>query len=348
MINTQVNIHHIKSNFSNNLSKGKLLNLKDMNLPLEKDFPLEVSLIRNWHRCINQLNFLNFNIPQLEEIFIHSPTNIVYKTFNTQFSKDSDITQEDLQLAYEILTLKNNISWNYKNPFVSFYYKHNQINLRISLTHFSISPNGLSKCFIRLVSNQKVSITKFSTLYTEDFFKDLMKQKKNILIAGSTGSGKTTFLNSLLSYSDPNEHLIILEDTNEIQVPHPNTTKLLADNSLEEKSLNTFMSYSMRMSPKRIVLGEIRSSEVESYLLAMNTGHNGLLSTVHANTAKDALERLALLFKIYSRQDLSYELVLKLVCNNINNVIFLDNKEIKEVINVFGSEKEQIFYESII
>ena len=107
------------------------------------------------------------------------------------------------------------------------------------------------------------------------------------------------------------------------------------------------MKYSMRMSPDRIILGEIRSAETESFLLAMNTGHNGLISTIHANSAKDAIERFALLFKIYSSKDLSYELVLKLICNNIDYVIFLKNKSVKEVISVYGSEDNQIFYENL-
>ncbi len=112
--------------------------------------------------------------------------------------------------------------------------------------------------------------------------------------------------------------------------------------------MNEYLSYSLRMSPDRIILGEIRSKEVESSLLAMNTGHNGFLTTIHANSAKDALTRLALLFKIYSAKDLSYELILKLVTQNIDYVIHMEDKKILEIIDVFGSNQENVFFEKIL
>jgi len=348
MNNQAVDINKMKCFFLESLSKGEIPEKEKLHFDSTGDHQLENNLLNHWYQNITTLCFLDFSIPHLEEIFIHSPTHIVYKTSFDKKNMDSDITQEDLQAAFEIMSLRQGIAWNYKNPFASFDLTHLNLRLRVTLCHFSLSPDKYSKCFIRILNSKTIPLHFFSQTHDLDFLKSFMGQKKNILIAGGTGSGKTTYINSLLQHIDQEDHLIILEDVNEITPPTQNTTKLLADNSKSEKSLNAYMSYALRMSPDRIVIGEIRAKEVESYLLAMNTGHNGLLSTVHANSAKDAIERIALLFKIYSNQDLSYELVLKLVCNNIDTVIFLENKIVKEVINLFGSEKEQIFYESLI
>ena len=341
-------IPEVKTYFFEELSKGKIIDLEAL-----KDFSnsnniLEYNLLGKWYSNINGLSFLNFDRKNLEEVFIHGPRNIVYKTKLQSINDESDITQEDLQASLEVLALEEGISWNYKCPFASFDISHKKKHLRVTLIHFSLTPNKLSKCFIRILNSRPIDLNQFDGDYDLELMKNLVKERKNILIAGSTGSGKTTYINSLLTNIPKDDHLVILEDVSEISPPNNRTTKLIADNTSPEKSLNAYMSYALRMSPDRIVLGEIRAKEVESYLLAMNTGHNGLLSTVHANSAKDAVERLALLFKIYSSQDLSYELVLKLVCNNIDTVVFLDNKKVVEIINLFGSEKEQIFFESII
>ncbi|MEX1098909.1 MAG: ATPase, T2SS/T4P/T4SS family, partial [Bacteriovoracaceae bacterium] len=121
-------------------------------------------------------------------------------------------------------------------------------------------------------------------------------------------------------------------------------TRLVARDERPD-DLKSFMSHAMRMSPERIVLGELRSGEVEPYLLAMNSGHKGVLSSIHANSALDAIHRVALLARLYSSNPLEYELVLKLVCQNIDAVVYMENKKVKEIIEVFGSEGNQIFYE---
>ena len=107
------------------------------------------------------------------------------------------------------------------------------------------------------------------------------------------------------------------------------------------------MTNSLRMSPDRIVVGEMRSDEVEPFLLAMNTGHKGLLSTIHANNAVDTLHRIALMFKVYSAKDLAFDLVLKLAATNIDAVVYLKNKKVVEIIQVFGSEQSNIFFDTL-
>ena len=341
-----INLEQVKAEFTSKVNKAQLASIKDLTFKIPKEQELEISILERWFSLVAEFKFLDSIPPNIEEIFIHSPTHIIYKVPGKKITTDSDITTSDLQLALEYLCLKNNISWNLQTPFVSFHARLFNRDVRVSLSHYCISSLNTSSCFIRFHSQQTHSLNNFG-VKDSDGIKQLIKDKKNILIAGSTGSGKTSFLNSVLQLTPSSEHIIILEDTVEISKPHENCTQLLAEND-KEKSLNQYMKNAMRMSPERLIIGEIRSKEVEPYLLAMNTGHKGLISTIHANCAKDALSRIALLFKIYSTQNLSYELILKLICTNIDTVVFLQDKKVEQIINVFGSEAENIFFEQIL
>jgi len=123
-----------------------------------------------------------------------------------------------------------------------------------------------------------------------------VKAKVNILISGGTGSGKTTLLNILSGYIPEGERIITIEDTAELQLQQSHVVRLETRTpNLEgtgEVSMRALVKNSLRMRPDRIVLGEVRGSEVIDMLQAMNTGHDGSLTTVHANSPRDALSRL--------------------------------------------------------
>jgi pilus assembly protein CpaF len=124
----------------------------------------------------------------------------------------------------------------------------------------------------------------------------LVRAKTNILISGGTGSGKTTLLNILSGYIPDGERIITIEDTAELQLQQSHVVRLeTRPPNLEGKgeiTMRALVKNSLRMRPDRIVLGEVRGSEVIDMLQAMNTGHDGSLTTVHANTPRDALARL--------------------------------------------------------
>jgi len=124
----------------------------------------------------------------------------------------------------------------------------------------------------------------------------MVKAKTNILISGGTGSGKTTLLNILSSYIPEHERIITIEDTAELQMQQSHVVRLETrpanSEGRGEISMRSLVKNSLRMRPDRIVLGEVRGGEVIDMLQAMNTGHDGSLTTVHANTPRDALGRL--------------------------------------------------------
>jgi len=125
-----------------------------------------------------------------------------------------------------------------------------------------------------------------------------VKARKNILVSGGTSTGKTTFLNALIREIPAQERLILIEDTPELQVGHENMIGLLAARSaLGEAriSANDLVAASLRMRPDRIILGELRGEEAYAFLRAVNTGHPGSMTTVHADSAERAIEQIVLL-----------------------------------------------------
>jgi pilus assembly protein CpaF len=124
----------------------------------------------------------------------------------------------------------------------------------------------------------------------------LIKAKVNVLISGGTGTGKTTLLNILSGYIPHNERIITIEDAAELQLQQPHVVRLeTRPPNIEGKgevSQRLLVINSLRMRPDRIILGEVRGAEAFDMLQAMNTGHEGSLTTVHANTPRDALTRL--------------------------------------------------------
>jgi pilus assembly protein CpaF len=124
----------------------------------------------------------------------------------------------------------------------------------------------------------------------------VVKGKLNVLVSGGTGSGKTTLLNILSGYIPPHERIVTIEDSAELQLQQPHIVRLeTRPPNIEQKGEVTqrdLVRNSLRMRPDRIVIGEVRAGEALDMLQAMNTGHEGSLSTVHANSPRDALSRL--------------------------------------------------------
>ena len=130
------------------------------------------------------------------------------------------------------------------------------------------------------------------------FLREVVKDRKTILISGGTSTGKTTFLNALLREVPVEERVIVVEDTAEVQLHGPNDLGLIAvKGELGEALINTddLLQAALRLRPDRILLGELRGKEAVSFLRAVNTGHPGSFSTIHANSTAGALEQLALM-----------------------------------------------------
>jgi type IV secretion system protein VirB11 len=133
---------------------------------------------------------------------------------------------------------------------------------------------------------------------TVGFLRAAVRGRKNIVISGGASTGKTTFLNSLLKEVPQEERLILIEDTPEVVIDHPNSVGLLAvrgETGEARVNVDDLVQATLRMRPDRIILGELRGPEAASFLRAVNTGHPGSITTVHADSARGAVDQLSLL-----------------------------------------------------
>lgn len=132
----------------------------------------------------------------------------------------------------------------------------------------------------------------------EAVLRKAVRERRNILVSGGTSSGKTTFLNALLAEIPAEERLVLIEDTEELRLRHANAVGLIAARGQlaeADVSAEDLLIAALRMRPDRIILGELRGHEAFTFLRAVNTGHPGSMTTIHADTPRRAIEQLALL-----------------------------------------------------
>jgi pilus assembly protein CpaF len=152
--------------------------------------------------------------------------------------------------------------------------------------------------------------------------------RKNILIAGGTGTGKTTLLNILGKFIPPDERILLIEDTSEIQMDQDNLVRFEArqpQNSLPAVSIRDLLKAALRHRPDRIILGEIRGGEAFDLLQLLNTGHSGSLSTVHATSARQGLARFTSCL-LQSGVDLPYKAIKTNIGDSVNVVVQLERR----------------------
>jgi type IV secretion system protein VirB11 len=153
-----------------------------------------------------------------------------------------------------------------------------------------------------------------------------VRNRRNILVSGGTSSGKTTFLNALLREIPPGERLIAIEDTPELQLHHPNSVGLLAVRGAMGEarvSPEDLLIASLRMRPDRIILGEVRGGEAMTFLRAINTGHPGSLSTIHADTPQGAIDQLVML-ALQAGSRMRWEDIERYVRRTVHLIVQLD------------------------
>lgn len=172
-----------------------------------------------------------------------------------------------------------------------------------SRVHIVLPPVSLSGPVITIRKFQKGGMTMDKLIRYREFpetlaplLSCLIKSRYSILIDGATNSGKSSLLNALAEYIEPDERIITIEDSAELQFHMDNLVRLETRDANAEGensiSMEDLIKASLRMRPSRIIVGEVRGREAVSMLMAFSTGHNGSLSSIHANSCRDALRRL--------------------------------------------------------
>ncbi|WP_455476209.1 P-type DNA transfer ATPase VirB11 [Bartonella sp. B17] len=166
-----------------------------------------------------------------------------------------------------------------------------------------------------------------------DFLEKCILYKRNIIIAGKTGSGKTTFARSLIEKVPVEERIITIEDVHEIFLPnHPNHVHMIYGNSTDRVSADECLDACMRQSPDRIFLAELRGNEAWEYLNSLNTGHPGSITTTHANSALQTFERCATLIKRSEiGRQLDIQMIKRVLYTTVDVVLFFKNRKLFEV-----------------
>ncbi|MGB5865482.1 MAG: CpaF family protein [Sulfitobacter sp.] len=187
------------------------------------------------------------------------------------------------------------------------------------------------------------------------FLEAIAEARMNVLISGGTGSGKTTMLNALSSYIDHRQRIVTIEDAAELQLQQEHVVRLETRPANSEGigaiSQRDLVRNALRMRPDRIVIGEVRGSEAFDMLQAMNTGHDGSMTTIHANTARDSLSRLEQMVSMIGG-DFPLSAIRGQISSGINIVIQLNrlsdgSRRIMSISEVTGLEGERIMMQDI-
>lgn len=167
----------------------------------------------------------------------------------------------------------------------------------------------------------------------QQFLERCVLSKRNIVIAGPTGSGKTTFARSLIEKVPAEERIVTIEDVHELMLPnHPNRVHMLYGSGQGRVSADECLTSCMRQSPDRIFLAELRGNEAWEYVNSLNTGHPGSITTTHANNALQTFERIATLIKKSDvGRGLDVEMIRTVLHTTIDVVLFFQRRKLVEV-----------------
>ncbi len=217
---------------------------------------------------------------------------------------------------------------------------------RVAVVGAPSSINGPSltiRKFNRWFSSDELIVSGSMPREVRDTIVRFMGERKNGIISGGTGSGKTTLMKALLDHIPAHERLVIIEQPAELKVSHPNSVRWEAVEAIPGQvaiTASELLAAALRHRPDRIIFGEIRNESGYDLLQAMNTGHSGTLSTIHAKSAWDALSRLSNL-ALSARPNLNHEFMRSETAEAIDFVLYCERdhmgrRRVRELIQVNG------------
>ena len=293
--------------------------------------PLEikgvVELVFNQMRRLDVIEpFINDR--EVTEIMINGPDRIfIEKNGEVQKTDVRFESRERLEDIIQVIVGKVNRSVNEAEPIVDARLEDGS---RVNVVLPPVALNG-PIVTIRKFPDKPMTIDdliRFGSITEEaaEFLDKLVKSKYNIFICGGTGSGKTSFLNALSGLIPPDERIVTIEDSAELQLSSiENLVRLETRNANTEGKgeikMKSLIKTSLRMRPERIIVGEVRGEEALDMLQAMNTGHDGSMSTGHANSTRDMLSRLETM--VLTAAPLPLDAIRKQIASALDIIIFL-------------------------
>ena len=315
----------------------------------------KVSIIKQVYSSIRGFGLLDtiINDDTITEVMINGPENVFIEQNGRLFKLDKQFeSQRRLEDIIQRIVGLAGREVNQANPICDTRLPDgSRVNVvlppialcgpTLTIRKFSKTPMTIEKLIAYGSITQEIA----------DVLELLVKAKYNIFIAGGTGSGKTTFLNALSNYIPKDERVITIEDSAELQIVGvENLVSLETRNAnasgAGQITIRDLIKSSLRMRPERIVVGEVRGGEALDMLQAMNTGHDGSLSTGHANSTEDMLSRLETMV-LQGSAGLPLEAIRQQIASAVDIIIHLSrlrdkSRKTMEITEVVGYENGQI------
>lgn len=295
--------------------------------------------------------------PQVTEIMVNGPNNVFIEKSGRLFEYERHFDNEDeLMRIIKTIVEKVNREINPSNPIADARLEDGS---RVSAVVKPIALNGpiltIRKFPETPMTIEQLLKWKSITEEAAELLNVLVKAKYNIFISGGTGSGKTTFLNALSNFIPEDERVITIEDSAELQIRNiKNLVRMETKNAnVEGKgqiTIRDLIKASLRMRPDRVVVGEVRGAEALDMLQAMNTGHDGSLSTGHANSTRDMLARLETMVLLGAEFPL--DAIRQQIASAIDIIVHLGrlrdrSRKVLEISEVTGYENGKITLNSL-
>jgi pilus assembly protein CpaF len=293
-----------------------------------------------------------FDDPQVSEIMVNGPSQIFIEKHGKLILTEAKYESE-LQLRLAINHIINPFGRyvNYKHPMVDAHLKDGS---RVNAIIPPVAQQG-SCISIRRFLKDKLSIQDLIdkgsiTQSMADFVGVCVAARLNIIVAGNTSSGKTTFLNILARSIPDHERIVTIEDSIELQMMQTHKVSLEARppdyNGDGQVTIRDLVKNSLRMRPDRIIVGEIRGGEALDMLQAMNTGHDGSMTTIHSNSSRDTLSRIETM-TLMAGFELPVLAIRKQISAAIDLIIYLNRfpdgtRKVTQIAEVAGMESEVI------
>lgn len=295
--------------------------------------------------------------PEITEIMVNGAEHIFYEKKGQLYASDKKFTSgEKLQDVIQQIAGINNRMINEASPIVDTRLKDgSRVNIVLQPIAIDGSAISIRKFPDRPFLMKDLIEMKAISDEAADFLRALVLSGYNIFISGGTGSGKTTFLNALSQFIPNDERIITIEDSAELQlIDKPNLVRLETRNANTEGvlpiTIRDLIKTALRMRPSRLIVGECRGAEALDVLQAMNTGHDGSLSTGHANSCKDMLVRLETM--VLMGMDLPLPAIRSQIASGIDILVHLGrlrdkSRKVLSITEILGYHEGEILLNDI-
>lgn len=345
--------------YSREISDEEMQDLIDGILIREgRKFPLSLGqkqrLRKELFYAVRKLDMLQELVDDTEitEIMINGPENIFIERKGrlSRFPRHFESKEKLEDVIQQIVAACNRVV-NEASPIVDARLENGS---RVNVVLSPVALNG-PIVTIRRFPDKPITmkdLAAFGSIPEElcSWLKELVEARYNIFISGGTGSGKTTFLNALSEYIPSEERIITIEDSAELQLLNlPNLVRMETRNAnvegCAEITIRDLIKTSLRMRPTRIIVGEVRGGEAIDMMQCLNTGHDGSMSTGHANSSEDMISRLENM--ILMGMDLPLKAIKQQIASGIDLIIHLGrlrdrSRKVLEIVEVLGYEKEEV------